>query len=101
LNITYDEHVHDDSKVLPKLVSNIIKSKNITVGKIIADRAYYNSNAVFKCLAVDNGILPCIKVRKNARVNKKTNNIFRNLSQLYFRGKTIYKMERQQRKLWK
>ena len=90
MNITDDEQVHD-SNILPKLVSNIIKSKNITVGKIIADRAYYNSNAVFKCLAADNGILPCIKVRKNARVNKKTNNIFRNLSELYLRGKTIYK----------
>jgi len=59
LNITDDEHVHN-SDILPKLVSNIIKSKNITVGKIIADRAYYNSNAVFKCPAADNGILPCI-----------------------------------------
>ena len=37
LNITDDERVHDDSKVLPKLVDNITKSKkNITVGKIIA-----------------------------------------------------------------
>ena len=90
MNITDDEHVHN-SNILPELVSNIIKSKNITFDKIIADRAYYNSNAVFNCLAADNGILPCIKVRKNARVNKKTNNIFRNLSQLYFRGKTIYK----------
>ena len=75
LNIT-DEHVHD-GKVLPKLVDDIAKSKNITVGKIIADGAY-DSNAVFKCLA-DSGILPCIKVRRNARV-KKTNHILRNLS---------------------
>src|SRR5689334_11527773 len=64
LNIT-DEYVHD-GKVLPKLVDDIVKSKNITVGKIIADGAY-DSNAVFKCLA-DSGILPCIKVRKNAKV---------------------------------
>ncbi len=77
LNIT-DEHVHD-SKVLPKLVEDIVKSKkNITVvGKIIADGAY-DSNAVFECLA-DNGILPCVKIRRNARI-KKTNNTFRNLS---------------------
>ena len=71
-----DEHVHD-SKVLPKLVDDIVKSKNITVDKIIADGAY-DSNAVFEYLA-DNGILSCIKVRRNARV-KKTNNTFRNLS---------------------
>jgi hypothetical protein len=75
LNVT-DEQVHD-SKVLPKLVDDIAKSKNITVGKIIADGAY-DSNAVFGCL-VDSGILPCIKVRRNARV-KKTNHILRNLS---------------------
>ena len=28
----------------------------------------------------DNGILPCIKVRKNAKVRLKTNHILRNLS---------------------
>ena len=78
LNIT-DEYVHD-GKVLPKLVDDIVKSKNITVGKIIADGAY-DSNAVFKCLA-DSGILPCIKVRKNAKVRWKKGNIFRNLSVL-------------------
>ena len=77
--------------VLPKLVEDIIKSKKVRIDNILADGAYDNNAAVFKCLAADNGILPCIKVRKNARVNKKTNNIFRNLSQLYFRGKTIYK----------
>ena len=75
-----DEHVHD-SKMLPELVDDITKSKEkITVAKIIADRAY-DSNAVFECLA-DSGILPCIKVRRNARI-KKTNNIFRNLSVVY------------------
>ena len=71
-----DEHVHD-SKMLPKLVDDIKKSNHISVGKVIADGAY-DSNAVFKCLA-DNGILPCIKVRKNAKV-KKTNHLLRNLS---------------------
>ena len=49
----------------------------MSAGKVFADGAY-DSNAVFKCLA-DNGILPCIKVRRNARV-KKTNHILRNLS---------------------
>jgi transposase len=72
-----DEHIHD-SKVLPKIVDTIAKSKHITVGKIIADGAY-DSNAVFKCLADSGGILPCIKVRKNAKL-KKTNHFLRNLS---------------------
>ena len=71
-----DEHIHD-SKMLPKIVDDISKSKHVTVGKIIADCAY-DSNTVFKCLA-DSGILPCIKVRKNAKA-KKTNHLLRNLS---------------------
>ena len=75
-----DEHFHD-SKVLPKLVDNIIKSKDVRIDKVFADGAY-DSNAVFRCLA-DNGILPCIKVRRNANINKKTNNTFRNLSVIY------------------
>jgi hypothetical protein len=75
MNVT-DEHVHD-GKRLPKIVDAIAKSKHMTVDKILADGAH-DSNAVFKCL-VDNEILPCIKVRRNARV-KKTNNTFRNLS---------------------
>jgi hypothetical protein len=59
-----DEHVHD-SKALPELVENIIKSDSVTttaIGKLFGDGAYDN-NDVFRCLA-DNGILPCIKVRK-------------------------------------
>ena len=82
-----DEHVHD-GKVLPQLVEDITKSKYVTVGKVFADGAY-DSNAVFECLAADNGIFPCIKVRRNTRVKKK-NHILRNLSELYLR-KTIYK----------
>ena len=74
-----DEHVHD-SKALPELVENIIKSdsRKITVGKIFADGTY-DSNDIFRCLA-DNGILPCIKVRKNAKVRLKKGHILRNLS---------------------
>jgi hypothetical protein len=64
-----DEHVHD-SKVLPELVQNIIKSNNVTASKLFADGSAYDSNGVFRCL-VDNGILPCIKVRKNAKVRWK------------------------------
>ena len=38
-----DEHVHD-SKVLPELIENIIKSDNITVaiGKLFADDGAYD-----------------------------------------------------------
>jgi hypothetical protein len=74
-----DEHVHD-SKALPELVENIIKSDNVTVaiGKLFGDGAY-EGNDIFRYLA-DNGILPCIKVRKNARVGWKKGNILRNLS---------------------
>jgi len=62
-----DKHVHD-SKPLPRLVDNIIKSDNVTVaiGKLFYDGAYEGNN-IFRYLK-DNGILPCIKVRKNARV---------------------------------
>jgi len=72
-----DEHIHD-SKMLPKIVDAIAKSKHVTVGKIIADGAYDSNAAVFRCLATDSGILPCIKVRKNAKL-KKTNHFLRNL----------------------
>jgi Transposase DDE domain len=57
-----DEHVHD-SKALPELVDNIARSDNVTtIGKLFADGAY-DSNDIFRCIS-DNGILPCIKVRK-------------------------------------
>ena len=74
-----DEHVHD-SKALPELVDDIIKSDNMTtLGKLFADGAYDN-NDIFRCLS-DNGILlPCIKVRKNAKVRLKKGHILRNLS---------------------
>ncbi len=78
-----DEHVHD-SKVLPELVDGVIKSDNTTasaIGKLFADGAYEGNN-IFRYLS-DNGILPCIKVRKNARIKlKKGKNIIRNLSVL-------------------
>jgi hypothetical protein len=76
-----DEHVHD-SKELPGLIENIIKSNNnmIPIGKLFADGAY-DGNEIFRTLG-DNGILPCIKVRKNARLRWKKGNILRNLSVL-------------------
>jgi hypothetical protein len=76
-----DEHAHD-SKMLPELVDEIIDSDSITtIGKLLADGDSYEGNDIFRCLA-DNGIVPCIKVRRNARV-KKTNHIFRNLSVIF------------------
>ena len=78
-----DEHVHD-SKALPELVDNIIKSDGMTtttaIGKLLGDGAYDN-NDIFRYIS-DNGIMPCIKVRKNARVRWKKGNILRNLSVL-------------------
>ena len=57
-----DEHVHD-SKALPELVENIIKSDSVTaIGKLFVDGAY-EGNEIFRYLE-GNGILPCIKVRK-------------------------------------
>jgi hypothetical protein len=63
------------------LVENVIKSNSVTaaIGKLFANGGAYDSNDVFRCLA-DNGIFPCIKVRKNAQVKLKTVNILRNLS---------------------
>ena len=60
---------------------NIIKSDSVTtIGKLFADGAYDN-NDIFRNLR-DNGILPCIKVRKNARVNENKDHFLRNLSVL-------------------
>ena len=69
-----DEHVHD-SKALPELVENIIKSDNMTpaaeaIGKLFGDGAY-DGNDIFRYLG-DNGILPCIKVKKILKVRLKT-----------------------------
>ncbi len=50
-----------------------------TIGKLFADDGAYDGNEIFRCLA-DNGVLPCIKVRKNARVRLKKGHILRNLS---------------------
>jgi hypothetical protein len=74
-----DEHFHE-SKALPGLVENVIKSNSVTaaIGKLFADGAY-EGNDIFRYLT-NNGIFPCIKVRKNAQVKLKTGNILRNLS---------------------
>jgi hypothetical protein len=78
IKVTADEHVHD-SKALPELVENIIKSNKI-IGKLFGDGAY-EGNDIFRYLG-DNGILPCIKVRRNAQVRLKKGHILRNLSVL-------------------
>ncbi len=78
MKVTADEHLHD-SKVLPELVENITKSNSMAaIGKLLADEGAYDDNDIFRCLS-DNGIHPCIKVRKNARVRLKTGHILRNL----------------------
>ena len=82
MKVTDDEDIHH-SKALPGLFDEAIKSDSIatsTIGKLFADGAYDN-NDTFKYLG-DNGILPCIKVRKNSRVRWKKGNILRNLSVL-------------------
>ncbi len=82
MKVTGDEHVHD-SKALPELVNDVMKSdKNIAIGKLFDDGSY-EANEIFRFLAVDNEIHPSIKVRKNARIRmKKGKNIIRNLSVL-------------------
>ena len=77
-----DEHVHD-SKALPGLVDDVIKSGSMEtaiIDKLFGDGAY-EGNDIFRYLG-DKGIQPCIKVRKNARVRWKKGNILRNLSVL-------------------
>jgi len=71
-----DEHVHD-KRMLPTLVDELVKSNEYIIDKFLADGAY-DSNDTFRYLS-ENGIIPCIKVRKNSRV-RKTAHIFRNLS---------------------
>lgn len=72
-----DEHIHD-SKMLPKLVEDVLRTNGCSmVDKLLADGAY-DSNYIFRCLS-EKGIIPGIKVRKNSRV-RKTVNLFRNLS---------------------
>ena len=76
-----NQHVYDN-KALPELVDDIIKSNSMTttIGKLFAD-GDYESNDIFRCLA-DNGIMPWIKVWKNAKVNWKQD-IFLEICQLY------------------
>src|SRR6476619_2858774 len=86
-----DEHVHD-SKQLPELINGVIKLESMTTtttSKLFADGAYDSIN-FFRCL-IDNGILPCIKVRKNAKIRWKKGNIIRNLATISQRKKDLQK----------
>jgi hypothetical protein len=81
MKVTDDEYVHDN-KALPELVENIVKSnRKLTIGKLFGDDGAYEGNEIFRYLE-DNGILPCIKVRKNARIRWKKGKFLRNLSVL-------------------
>jgi hypothetical protein len=62
--------------MLPKLV-NSVSNVEFVPNIVLGDGAYDN-NYTFRFLS-ENGIIPCIKVRKNSRV-RKTAHLFRNLS---------------------
>jgi DDE family transposase len=79
MKVTDDENVHD-SKVLPELVDKIVKSNKRTGKLLFADDGNYEGNDIFRYLSADNGILPCIKIRKNAKIKLKDGNLIRNLS---------------------
>ncbi len=63
MTVIKDKHIHYDSKALAVLVDDIVESDNVTaIGKLFGDDAY-EGNGIFRYLS-DNGIMPCIKVRK-------------------------------------
>ena len=64
-----DEHIQD-SKMLPRLIEDIIKSKDVRINKVFVGDAAYNINAVFRCLS-NNMIIPYIKFRKNSKVKSR------------------------------
>jgi hypothetical protein len=74
--VTADEHVRDN-RMLPKLVNSI--SNDEFVSDIVLADVAYDSNGTFRFLS-ENGIIPCIKVRKNSRVRKTAHLFFMNLS---------------------
>ncbi len=48
MKVTY-EHVYDDSKALPELVNDVVKSNKI-IGKLFADDGAYEGNNIFRFL---------------------------------------------------
>jgi IS5 family transposase len=73
--IVTSEQVHD-GKVLPELIDDITIKQNKVVETAIMDGSY-DSNNNFQLLSF-RGIKPAIKVRKNAKYNRKTNHYLRN-----------------------
>jgi hypothetical protein len=79
MKVTDDEHVHD-SKALPELVNEIVKSNKI-IGKLLfADDWAYERNDILDICPQTMESCPCIKVRKNAKIQLKDSNFIRNLS---------------------
>jgi len=72
------------------LMHDIIRQQNIDVNTVITDGSYDN-NKIFQFLSF-NDIKPAIKVRKNARIRKKTNH--------YLRNKTV-NMQKNNLQQWK
>jgi nickel-dependent lactate racemase len=66
-----DEHVHDN-KVLPRLVNSV--SNDGFVSDIVLGDGAYDSNGAFRFLS-ENGIISCIKVRKNSITSAKNNKL--------------------------
>ena len=52
------------------MVDGILKSNKAVVGKVFADDRAYEGNDIFRCLP-DKGILCCVKVRINSKVQLK------------------------------
>lgn len=48
IKVTANEHIHDDSKVLPKLGEGIIKSKDVKIYKVLVNGGPYYNNAVLE-----------------------------------------------------
>ena len=64
------------AKCYLRLVEGIIKSKDVKVNKVLADSVYYR-NDIFNCLSYNRIIVPCIKLRKNAKVKFTTNHVLK------------------------
>jgi hypothetical protein len=79
MKVTDDEHVHD-SKALPELVNEIVKSNKI-IGKLLfADDGNYERNDILDICPQTMESCPCIEVRKNTKIKLKDGNFIRNLS---------------------
>jgi hypothetical protein len=83
MKVTDDEHVHD-SKALPELVNEIVKSNKI-IGKLLfADDSPMKVIIFLDICPQTMESCPCIEVRKNTKIKLKDGNFIRNLL-LYLR----------------